>query len=115
MSESNSKANKNSFSEVVNNLAQERKALIKERKELKSEDLKLKLEEENLKEAQESLNISRLAIEQALARWTVINDIVESKEGELRDKRKAFNEKKTRIQEKINLFERFLPLSTDSE
>lgn len=115
MSGSNSEVNKNSFSDVVNSLAQERKALIKERKALKPEDLKLKLEEENWKEAQKALNINRLAIRQALIRWTIFNEIMESKEEELREKRKTFNEKKTRIQEKINLFESFLPSSANSK
>lgn len=47
--------------------------------------------------------------------WAIINEIVELKEEELHDKRKAFNEKKTRIQEKINLFKSFLPSSESSE
>ncbi|CEP08237.1 hypothetical protein [Parasitella parasitica] len=111
MSQSTSDSKQNKFSDIVDGLSEEHKTLITEQIKLKDEETALDKEEADLQEAQEELNINRLSIGQALFRWSLMHHIVESNVEKLREKKKALHEKKTRVQDKINLFENLLPSS----
>lgn len=111
MAESSSEATKNPFSDVVGGLYEEQKALVKELNQLKQEDIALVKEEAELEQAHEVLNENREEIGQAMLRWGTMFEIIKSKEDKVRDKRKALDQQKTQIKDKIALFENLLPSS----
>lgn len=111
MAQSSSEATKNTFSDVVSGLCQEHKALVRELYELKQQDIALAKEEAKLREAHDLLDAKREEIEQAMLHWAVMFKAIKQKEDKARGSRRALDQQKTRVKDKIELFENLLPSS----